>query len=88
MRPGYERPDEIQPRLRGRDQAGQRPRATAALTFDEIAGAGAQRISVGGSLTWTAVSALAEAAEAIRDRGDFSAPPPGTASREWFTPPA
>jgi len=34
--------------------------------------AGAQRISVGGSLTWVAVSAMAAAAAAIRDHGDFS----------------
>jgi len=61
--------------------------ARPSLTFDEIAGAGAQRVSVGGSLTWTAVDALVSAAEAIRDRGDFSvlrsAPP-----REWLTRPA
>jgi 2-methylisocitrate lyase-like PEP mutase family enzyme len=43
------------------------------LTADEIFGAGAQRISVGGALTWVAASAFAEAATAIRDRGDFSA---------------
>jgi 2-methylisocitrate lyase-like PEP mutase family enzyme len=57
------------------------------LTFDEIVGAGAQRISVGGALTWTAVDALVSAAEGIRDRGDFSVlrPPP---PREWLTPPA
>jgi 2-methylisocitrate lyase-like PEP mutase family enzyme len=42
------------------------------LTFDEIAGAGAQRVSVGGSLAWAGVTAFAAAAEAIRDRGDFS----------------
>jgi 2-methylisocitrate lyase-like PEP mutase family enzyme len=42
------------------------------LTFAEIAGAGAQRVSVGGSLTWTATSAFVEAATAIRDRGDFA----------------
>jgi 2-methylisocitrate lyase-like PEP mutase family enzyme len=42
------------------------------LTFEEIAGAGAQRVSVGGSLAWTGVTAFAAAAEAIRDRGDFS----------------
>ncbi len=42
------------------------------LTFSEIAGAGAQRVSVGGSLTWSAVQGLAAAATAIRDRGDFS----------------
>lgn len=42
------------------------------LTFDDITGAGAQRISVGGALTWVAVAGLISAAEAIRDRGDFS----------------
>jgi 2-methylisocitrate lyase-like PEP mutase family enzyme len=42
------------------------------LTFAEIAEAGAQRVSVGGSLTWSAVQAFAAAAEAIRDHGDFS----------------
>ena len=42
------------------------------LTFAEIAEAGAQRVSVGGSLTWVAVQGLAAAATAIRDRGDFS----------------
>jgi 2-methylisocitrate lyase-like PEP mutase family enzyme len=43
------------------------------LTAAEIFGAGAQRISVGGSLTWVAARAFVRAAEAIRDRGDFSA---------------
>jgi len=43
------------------------------LTVDEIVGAGAQRVSVGGSLTWVAVRALVQAAAAIRDRGDLSA---------------
>ena len=33
------------------------------LTFQELADAGAQRVSVGGSLTWAAVQALVEAAE-------------------------
>jgi len=42
------------------------------LTFTEIVNAGAQRVSVGGALTWVAVGAFARAAEAIRDRGDFS----------------
>jgi 2-methylisocitrate lyase-like PEP mutase family enzyme len=46
--------------------------ARADLTFAEIVGAGAQRVSVGGSLTWVAVNAAAAAAEAIRDNGDFS----------------
>ncbi len=42
------------------------------LTMAEIAGAGAQRVSVGGALTWVAVAAFAQAAERIRDEGDFS----------------
>ena len=54
------------------------------LTFDEIAGAGAQRVSVGGSLTWTAVDALVSAAETIRDRGDFSVLRPAPPLRDWF----
>src|SRR5579864_4007529 len=43
--------------------------ATSSLTVQEIFGAGAQRISVGGRLTWVAVGALAAAAEEMRDRG-------------------
>ena len=41
------------------------------LSFAEIAEAGAQRVSVGGALTWVAVKAAADAAEAMR-QGDFS----------------
>jgi 2-methylisocitrate lyase-like PEP mutase family enzyme len=37
----------------------------------EVFAAGAQRISVGGQLTWVAAAAAAEAAIAIRDDGDF-----------------
>jgi 2-methylisocitrate lyase-like PEP mutase family enzyme len=46
--------------------------ARADLTLSEMVAAGAQRISVGGSLAWVAMNALAEAAEQIRDHGDFS----------------
>jgi 2-methylisocitrate lyase-like PEP mutase family enzyme len=46
--------------------------ALPSLTLDEIFDAGAQRVSVGGALTWVAGGALAMAAEAIRDRGDLS----------------
>ena len=42
------------------------------LSMGAIAAAGARRISVGGSLAWVAVDALAAAAELIRDDGDFS----------------
>ena len=38
----------------------------------DIFEAGAQRISVGGQLTWVAAAAAADAAIAIRDDGDFS----------------
>jgi len=47
--------------------------AVPSLSAAEIFGAGAQRISVGGALTWVAVKAFADAATAIRDEGDFSA---------------
>jgi 2-methylisocitrate lyase-like PEP mutase family enzyme len=47
--------------------------AVPELTFAELVAAGARRVSVGGSLTWVAVKALADAAQAIRDSGDFSA---------------
>jgi 2-methylisocitrate lyase-like PEP mutase family enzyme len=57
--------------------------ARPALSLKEIVDAGAQRISVGGSLTWAAVQAMTAAAVAIRDDGDFSqlAGPP---DREWL----
>jgi len=54
------------------------------LTFDEITGAGAQRVSVGGGLAWTAVNAAIEAAEAIIDGGDFSALGTPGRVREWL----
>jgi 2-methylisocitrate lyase-like PEP mutase family enzyme len=43
------------------------------MTVSELAAAGARRISVGGRLTWVAVTAMVTAAERIRDHGDFSA---------------
>jgi 2-methylisocitrate lyase-like PEP mutase family enzyme len=57
--------------------------ARPTLTFAEIAGAGAQRVSVGGALTWTAVSAFVDAATAIRDRGDFSLLGSGSVLDAW-----
>jgi 2-methylisocitrate lyase-like PEP mutase family enzyme len=42
------------------------------LAVAEIAEAGAARISVGGSLTWVAIEAMADAATAILERGDLS----------------
>jgi 2-methylisocitrate lyase-like PEP mutase family enzyme len=54
------------------------------LTFEEIAAAGAQRVSVGGALTWVAAAGLVSAAERIRDRGDFSALGEGVKIDEWL----
>jgi 2-methylisocitrate lyase-like PEP mutase family enzyme len=54
------------------------------LTFAEIVGAGAQRVSVGGALTWVAVAGLVSAAERIRDGGDFSALGDGVQIDEWL----
>lgn len=54
------------------------------LTVRKLVDAGAQRISVGGSLTWTAVEAMAGAAERIRDHGDFSALASPARVREWL----
>ena len=42
------------------------------LSFSEITEAGAQRVSVGGPLTWVAVAAMVDAAQRMRDEGDFS----------------
>jgi 2-methylisocitrate lyase-like PEP mutase family enzyme len=55
------------------------------LSFAEIVGAGAQRVSVGGGLTWVAARALADAALAIRDTGDFSVLAPRPPLDEWFS---
>ena len=59
--------------------------ATPGLSFSEIVAAGAQRVSVGGRLTWVAVKAMTDVAEAMRDSGDLSgiavsSPPP-----EWLS---
>jgi 2-methylisocitrate lyase-like PEP mutase family enzyme len=46
--------------------------AVPRLSLRDIAAAGARRVSVGGALTWVAIGAMASAAGAIRDGGDFS----------------
>ena len=58
--------------------------AVPGLSFGEIAEAGAQRVSVGGALTWVAAKALADAAAAIRDGGDFSALAARVPLDEWL----
>jgi 2-methylisocitrate lyase-like PEP mutase family enzyme len=58
--------------------------ALPGMSLAEIVGAGVQRISVGGGLTWTAVSAMAAAAVEIRDQGDFSALGSSAPLRDWL----
>jgi 2-methylisocitrate lyase-like PEP mutase family enzyme len=60
--------------------------ARPGLSVAEITQAGAQRISVGGSLAWAAVDALVQAATAIRDRGDFSGLAAAPPLQDWFRP--
>jgi 2-methylisocitrate lyase-like PEP mutase family enzyme len=70
--PGLRNADEI----RAVCEATSRPvnvLAHSGLSLSEIVEAGAQRISVGGGLTWVAMRAMADAAEQVRDHGDFSA---------------
>ena len=61
--------------------------AVPELTAEEIFAAGAQRISVGGSLTWVAARALADAATAIRDSGDLSALAARVPLADWLPQP-
>ena len=58
--------------------------ARPTLSLAEIVAAGAQRISVGGALTWVAVRAMADAAEAIRDADDLSPLAARLPLDEWF----
>jgi 2-methylisocitrate lyase-like PEP mutase family enzyme len=57
--------------------------ARADLTLRDITGAGAQRVSVGGALTWVAVAGLVSAAERMKG-GDFSALAGGVKIDEWL----
>ena len=54
------------------------------LTFEEIVAAGAQRVSVGGSLTWLAVRAFTDAATAIAERHDLSVLDAKSPPAEWL----
>jgi 2-methylisocitrate lyase-like PEP mutase family enzyme len=54
------------------------------LSMAEVVEAGAQRVSVGSSLAFVAVAAMAEAAEAIRDRGDFGPMAFSPRLRDWL----
>ena len=81
--PGLRHPDDI----RAVCDAVARPvnvLAHAGLSMSEIVDAGAQRISVGGALTWVAVQSMARAAERIRDEGDFSELTGPGEIRDWL----
>jgi 2-methylisocitrate lyase-like PEP mutase family enzyme len=54
------------------------------LSMREIVAAGARRVSVGGALAWTAVAAMAAAAERMRDDGDFSSLDVPARITEWL----
>jgi 2-methylisocitrate lyase-like PEP mutase family enzyme len=55
------------------------------LSMSEIVEAGGQRVSVGGALTWVAARAMADAAQRIRDDGDFSVLTGPGPLREWMS---
>ncbi len=54
------------------------------LALDEVFAAGAQRVSIGGALAWTAIEAMAASAEAIRDQGDLSSLAGMSRIRDWL----
>jgi 2-methylisocitrate lyase-like PEP mutase family enzyme len=54
------------------------------FSMEEIVDAGARRVSVGGSLAWVAVEAMAAVAERMRDDGDFSGLASPARVREWL----
>jgi 2-methylisocitrate lyase-like PEP mutase family enzyme len=58
--------------------------ARPGLSLREVFEAGAQRVSVGGALTWVAAGALADAAAAIRERGDLSVLATKVPLDEWL----
>jgi 2-methylisocitrate lyase-like PEP mutase family enzyme len=55
------------------------------LSMNEIAEAGAQRVSLGSWLTWVSVGALADVALRMRDAGDFSSLSFPREIREWLS---
>jgi 2-methylisocitrate lyase-like PEP mutase family enzyme len=58
--------------------------ARSKLTTAEIVDAGAQRISIGGQLALVAIAAFADAAERIRDGGEFSSLAVRVPLDEWL----
>jgi len=58
--------------------------ADPGLSMGEIVAAGAQRVSVGGSLAWVAIGAMAAAAEEIQRAGDFSVLASRAPTKDWL----
>jgi 2-methylisocitrate lyase-like PEP mutase family enzyme len=58
--------------------------ARPTLTVAEIAAAGARRISVGGSLAWATIEAMAEVATRMREDGDLSGLRGGAKVEGWL----
>jgi 2-methylisocitrate lyase-like PEP mutase family enzyme len=58
--------------------------ALPGMSLADIVDAGARRVSVGGGFTWVAVSAMADAARAVRDAGDFSSLAASLPLDEWL----
>jgi 2-methylisocitrate lyase-like PEP mutase family enzyme len=58
--------------------------ARPGMAMKEIVDAGAQRISVGGALTWVAVEAMVHAAREMSEKGDFSSLTSGTNVTGWL----
>jgi 2-methylisocitrate lyase-like PEP mutase family enzyme len=58
--------------------------ARSDLSLAAVFDAGAQRVSVGGALTWVAASAMVKAAIMIRDDGDLSALGARLPLEEWL----
>jgi 2-methylisocitrate lyase-like PEP mutase family enzyme len=54
------------------------------LSFQEVAAAGAQRVSVGGALTWVAVDAFTKVAQQIAESGDLSGLRTGSPPSAWL----
>ena len=59
--------------------------AVPGLRLADMVEAGVQRVSVGGSLTWVAIRALADVAAAMLDDGDFSPLDARLPLGEWFS---
>jgi 2-methylisocitrate lyase-like PEP mutase family enzyme len=58
--------------------------ALPGMSLPAIVDAGARRVSVGGGFTWVAVGAMADAARAVRDAGDFSSLAASLPLDEWL----